>query len=77
MIVAFDGERVIYVIERNGIRPVWNKAKWLTTRRDAFAQEVSHGSTSASAYKPILKGIRRRFDIAQSTLSARLVRLSA
>lgn len=41
MIVSFDGESIFYVVERNGVCPVWNKAKWVRTRRSVFAQEIS------------------------------------
>ena len=39
-IVAFDGSRVIYVVERNGICPTWNKAAWRAMSRVDFAQEA-------------------------------------
>jgi hypothetical protein len=40
MIVSFDGSRVIYVIERNGICPIWNRAAWRAMSRVDFAQQV-------------------------------------
>ena len=39
-IVAFDGSRVIYVVECNGICPTWNKAAWRAMSRVDFAQQV-------------------------------------
>jgi hypothetical protein len=39
-IVSFDGSRVIYVVERNGICPIWNKAAWRVMPRIEFAQQV-------------------------------------
>jgi hypothetical protein len=39
-IVAFDGGRVIYVIELNGLAPVWNRGAWKTKPRGEFAQGV-------------------------------------
>jgi hypothetical protein len=40
MIVAFDGSRVVYVVERNGICPTWNKAAWHVTSKLDFANQV-------------------------------------
>ncbi len=39
-IVSFDGSRVIYVVERNGICPAWNKAAWRTMSKVDFAKQV-------------------------------------
>jgi hypothetical protein len=39
-IVAFDGSRVIYVVERNGICPTWNKAAWRVISKVDFAKQV-------------------------------------
>ena len=36
-IVSFDGSRVIYVVERNGICPTWNKAAWRVMSKVDFA----------------------------------------
>ena len=40
MIVSFDGSRVTYVVERNGMYPTWNKAAWRVMSRVDFAQHV-------------------------------------
>jgi hypothetical protein len=37
---SFDGSRVIYVVERNGMYPTWNKAAWRVMSRVDFAQHV-------------------------------------
>ena len=37
-IVSFDGSRVIYVVERNGMCPTWNKAAWRALSKVDFAQ---------------------------------------
>lgn len=39
-IVAFDGGRVIYVIERNGVCPVWNRAMWVMKWKQEFALQA-------------------------------------
>jgi len=39
-IVAFDGGRVIYVVELKGLAPVWNKKMWKTKLRGEFAHEA-------------------------------------
>ena len=39
-IVAFDGGKVIYVIELKGLAPVWDRNKWRTKLRGEFAQEA-------------------------------------
>ena len=39
-IVAFDGGKVIYVVELKGLAPVWNKAAWKTKLRGEFAEEA-------------------------------------
>ena len=39
-VVDFDGGRVVYVVEINGVAPVWNKGKWLTKLRGDFAKEA-------------------------------------
>jgi hypothetical protein len=39
-IVAFDGSRVIYVVEHGGIYPVWNKAMWRALLKADFAKEL-------------------------------------
>jgi len=39
-IVTFDGTRAIYVVERNGICPTWNKAAWRVMSKIEFAQQV-------------------------------------
>jgi hypothetical protein len=39
-IVAFDGSRVIYVVERAGIYPIWNKAMWRAMPKADFAKEL-------------------------------------
>jgi len=38
--VAFDGGRVIYVIERNGVCPVWNRAMWVMKWKQEFALQA-------------------------------------
>jgi len=40
LIVAFDGSRVIYVVERAGIYPIWNKAMWRAMPKADFAKEL-------------------------------------
>ena len=39
-IVSFDGSRVIYVVERNGMCPTWNKAAWRAMSKVDFAKQV-------------------------------------
>ena len=39
-IVALDGTRVIYVVERGGIYAVWNKAVWRAMPKADFAKDV-------------------------------------
>jgi hypothetical protein len=39
-IASFDGGRVIYVVERNGTCPTWNKAAWRVMSKPDFAQQV-------------------------------------
>ena len=39
-VVSFDGSRVIYVVERYGVCPTWNKAAWRVMSRVDFAQQV-------------------------------------
>ena len=39
-VVAFDGSCVVYVVERNGIYPTWNKAAWRAMPKPALAQQV-------------------------------------
>ena len=39
-IVSFDGSRVIYVVEHNGICPTWNKAAWRVMSKLDFAKEA-------------------------------------
>jgi hypothetical protein len=39
-VVAFDGSRVIYVVERAGIYPIWNKAMWRAMPKADFAKEL-------------------------------------
>jgi len=38
--IDVDGSRVIYVVERNGMYPTWNKAAWRVMSRVDFAQHV-------------------------------------
>ena len=39
-VVAFDGGRVVYVVERNGICPTWNKAAWRAMLKPDLAQQI-------------------------------------
>ena len=39
-IVAFDGSRVVYVLERGGIYPIWNRAMWRVMSKPEFAQQI-------------------------------------
>lgn len=39
-VVAFDGGRVVYVLERNGICPTWNKAAWRAMPKPDLAQQI-------------------------------------
>ena len=39
-VVAFDGSCVVYVVERNGIYPTWNKAAWRAMPKPGLAQQV-------------------------------------
>jgi hypothetical protein len=39
-IVTFDGSRVIYVVERGGLYPIWNKAMWRAMPKTDFAKEL-------------------------------------
>jgi hypothetical protein len=41
MIVSFDGSRVIYVVERDGVCATWNPAAWRAMSRVDFAQQAN------------------------------------
>jgi len=39
-IVSFDGGRVVYVVERRGTYPMWNKRDWVLLDKPDFAQQA-------------------------------------
>ena len=39
-IVSFDGGRVVYVVERGGMYPIWNKRDWIVVGKPDFAQQA-------------------------------------
>jgi hypothetical protein len=40
-IVEFDGSYVVYVVGRGGGFPSWDKRRWCSLMREAFAREIT------------------------------------